>query len=128
VVDAQVKQAALDEAPFAAEEAWVDEVAQAQPGAPESESEPVTAGSTDPTIANATLTEINAGDLALDDSAEATSAPAATSVDTGAANAAAEDQWDKQASGSVSRIRDIGLVILHHSRNLGTVFDLVDTC
>ena len=34
--DSQVKQAALEEAPFAAEEAWVDDVAQAQPNAPES--------------------------------------------------------------------------------------------
>jgi hypothetical protein len=27
-IDAEVKKAALEEAPFAAEEAWVDEVAQ----------------------------------------------------------------------------------------------------
>jgi hypothetical protein len=93
--DAQVKQAALDEAPFAAEEAWVDEVAQAQPSAPENE-----AGS-DPTIANAGLTELDQGVVAVDGSADQqiSHAPAASSIEPEAANAAAEAQWDKQATG-----------------------------
>lgn len=98
VTYAEVKQAALDEAPFAAEEAWVDDVAQSQAAAPED-----AAISTDPTIANASLTEINAGDVGLDgvaDARDTTSAPAAGLVNTGAANAAAEEQWDKQQSGS----------------------------
>jgi len=94
IVDAQVKQAALEEAPFAAEEAWVDEVAQAQPAPPETE------GASDPTIAHAGLNEMddaaaNAGGAQKDVS----DAPAASSIEPEAANAAAEAQWDKQASG-----------------------------
>jgi hypothetical protein len=97
-LDAQVKQAALDEAPFAAEEAWVDEVAQAQPAAPETEASEAVS---DPTIAHAGLTEIGAGASAVGGSAEtgASGAPAASSIEPGAANAAAEEQWDKQATG-----------------------------
>jgi hypothetical protein len=96
--DAQVKQAALDEAPFAAEEAWVDEVAQSQPAPPETEAPE---GVSDPTVVHAGLTEINAGVAPVDGSAEAqaSNAPAASSIEPEAANAAAEAQWDKQATG-----------------------------
>ncbi|KAF2878394.1 hypothetical protein BDV95DRAFT_20672 [Massariosphaeria phaeospora] len=98
VTYAQIKQAALEETPFAAEEAWVDEVAQAQPAPPETE--PPSAGSTDPTIVNAGLTELGDGDIIPngEGSVDTVNAPAAASVDTGAANAAAEEQWDKQPS------------------------------
>ncbi|KAF2660833.1 hypothetical protein K491DRAFT_674457 [Lophiostoma macrostomum CBS 122681] len=91
----QIKQAALEEAPFAAEEAWAEDVAQAQPAPPESETT-----TTDPTVANAGLTEITTGVTTLNGTVEADtpSAPPAASVDTGAANAAAEEQWDKQPS------------------------------
>ncbi|KAF2002447.1 hypothetical protein P154DRAFT_561935 [Amniculicola lignicola CBS 123094] len=102
VTYAQIKQAALDEAPFAAEEAWVDDVAQAQPTAPETDDTHL-AISTDPTIANASLTEISAGDTTIhgaEEAVETTSAPAATSIGAGASNAAADDQWDKQGTGS----------------------------
>ncbi|KAF2710861.1 hypothetical protein K504DRAFT_375755 [Pleomassaria siparia CBS 279.74] len=94
----QIKQAALEEAPFAAEEAWVDDVAQSQAAPPEIEP---SSGSTDPTIVNASLTEINAGDVAPhgDLGAVGTSnAPAAAATGTG--NAAAQEQWDRQPSGS----------------------------
>jgi len=96
IADAQVKQAALDEAPFAAEEAWVDEVAQAQSAPLETE-----AGS-DPTITNAGLTEIDQDVVAVNGGADAqtSNAPAASSIEPEAANAAAEAQWDKQATGS----------------------------
>ncbi|KAJ4289823.1 hypothetical protein N0V90_011154 [Kalmusia sp. IMI 367209] len=99
VTYAQVKQAALEEAPFAAEEAWAEEVAQSQPNAPESES--ATALSTDPTVANAGLTEIDTttGAVLGEDSADTPSAPAASSIDAGAANEAGGD-WEKQQSGS----------------------------
>ena len=100
LADGQIKQAALEEAPFAAEEAWVDEVAQSGAAPPETEASVV---STDPTIANAGLTEINAGASSFSrdaDLADTPSAPPATAVDTGAANAAAAEQWDKQPSGS----------------------------
>ncbi|KAH7412195.1 hypothetical protein DE146DRAFT_674534 [Phaeosphaeria sp. MPI-PUGE-AT-0046c] len=98
VTYAQVKQAALDEAPFAAEEAWVDEVAQAQPAPPESEAPEAVS---DPTVTHAGLTEIDAGIAPVDGAADAqaSKAPAASSIGPGAANAAAEAQWDKQASG-----------------------------
>lgn len=94
--DSQVKQAALDEAPFAAEEAWVDDVAQAQPAPPETEaSDPVS----DPTVANAGLTEIDTGAGAVNEKADETpSAPAASNIVPEAANAAAAEQWDKQAT------------------------------
>lgn len=93
-----MKQAALEEAPFAAEEAWVDEVAQAQSAPPETEvSEPVS----DPTITHAGLTELDdvAADAAVAEK-EVSNAPAASSIEPEAANAAAEAQWDKQASGA----------------------------
>ncbi|KAF2016557.1 hypothetical protein BU24DRAFT_422917 [Aaosphaeria arxii CBS 175.79] len=95
VTYSQVKQAALDEAPFAAEEAWVDSVAAAG-------SEDPLASSTDPTVANAGLTEVDTTAAPLSGGAEAdtTSAPPAASIDTGAANAAAAEQWDKQPSSS----------------------------
>lgn len=95
--DGQIKQAALEEAPFAAEEAWVDEVAQFGAAPPETEV------STDPTIANAGLTEINTGAPSFNgdvDLANTPSAPAAAAVDTGSANAAATEHWDKQPSSS----------------------------
>jgi len=103
----QVKQAVLEEAPFAAEEAWVDDVAQSQAAPPETEKhdEPVS----DPTVTHATLDEISTGaaDAAADAAAaaepaqqEASAAPAASSIEPEAANAAATAQWDKQASGS----------------------------
>ena len=95
--DSQVKQAALEEAPFAAEEAWVDDVAQAQPNAPESETPEAVS---DPTITHAGLTELDAGSATVGGAeAEQSSAPAAASIEPEAANAAATAQWDKQASG-----------------------------
>ncbi|KAG9201846.1 hypothetical protein G6514_005263 [Epicoccum nigrum] len=93
----QVKQAALEEAPFAAEEAWVDDVAQAQPTAPESE---VPEAVSDPTITHAGLTELDAGAATVGGAeAEPSSVPAAASIEPEAANAAATAQWDKQAGG-----------------------------
>ncbi|KAF1944896.1 hypothetical protein EJ02DRAFT_463742 [Clathrospora elynae] len=97
VTYSEVKQAALEEAPFAAEEAWVDDVAQSQPAPPETETPEAVS---DPTITNAGLTEIDVGVTAVTESAEEKSAaPAASSIEPEAANAAAEAQWDKQATG-----------------------------
>ncbi|KAF2261657.1 hypothetical protein CC78DRAFT_583467 [Lojkania enalia] len=91
VTYSQLRQTALEETPFAAEEAWVEDVAQAQPAPPETEPP------SDPTIANAGLTETNMGVNSLNGEAVDTpTAPLATSVDTGAANAAAEEQWDEK--------------------------------
>lgn len=88
-----MKQAALEEAPFAAEEAWVDDVAQHQAAPIETIS--------DPTIINAGLTEIDAGDKPVTEApAEAPEVPVASNVGTDSANAAAQAQWDKQQTGS----------------------------
>lgn len=93
----QVMQAVLEEAPFAAEEAWVDDVAQSQPAPPETEA-PETVS--DPTVTNAGLTEINAATTATEPTQdEASAAPAASSIEPEAANAAATEQWDRQATG-----------------------------
>ncbi|KAJ4357066.1 hypothetical protein N0V95_002804 [Ascochyta clinopodiicola] len=97
VTYSQVKQAALEEAPFAAEEAWVDDVAQAQPTSPETEA-PETVS--DPTVTHAGLTELDAGSATVGGAeAEQSAAPAAASIEPEAANAAATAQWDKQAAG-----------------------------
>ncbi|PVH98739.1 hypothetical protein DM02DRAFT_31260 [Periconia macrospinosa] len=94
VTYAQIKQAALEEAPFAAEEAWVEDVAQSQPSDPE-------AVSTDPTIAHAGLTELNDSVPVNggDSPADVSGAPPVSSVDVGASNAAGGD-WEKTQSGS----------------------------
>ncbi|KAJ9641881.1 hypothetical protein H2201_003729 [Coniosporium apollinis] len=122
---AQIKKIITQEAPFAAEEAWVDDVAQAEPAAPEaapqieddtaaadgSAADTTTASTSsqtlptsDPTVVNAGLTEMDTQTLAVTngdaEEPEAPSAPAAGSVDDGAANAAASEQWDAKASGS----------------------------
>ncbi|KAL1607495.1 hypothetical protein SLS59_002463 [Nothophoma quercina] len=97
VTYSQVKQAALEEAPFAAEEAWVDDVAQAQPTAPETEAPEAVS---DPTITHAGLTELDAGSATVSGAeAEHSAGPAAGSTEPQAANAAAAAQWDKQAGG-----------------------------
>ncbi|KAF2855233.1 hypothetical protein T440DRAFT_206599 [Plenodomus tracheiphilus IPT5] len=94
----QVMQAVLEEAPFAAEEAWVDDVAQSQPAPPETETPDAVS---DPTITNAGLTEINADTTTATQPAqdETSAAPAASSIEPDAANAAATEQWDKQPTG-----------------------------
>ncbi|KAF2640910.1 hypothetical protein P280DRAFT_400311 [Massarina eburnea CBS 473.64] len=91
---AQIKQAALEEAPFAAEEAWAENVAESQPADPET-------AATDPTIANAGLTELDTTTLVNGGSETAgdNGIPAASSIDAGAANAAGGD-WEKAQPGS----------------------------
>lgn len=77
----------------------MEDVAQSQPAPPENE--PTTVASTDPTVANAGLTEIDTTPAVNGgaDSADTPSAPAASAIDAGAANAAGGD-WDKPRSGS----------------------------
>ncbi|KAF2688842.1 hypothetical protein K458DRAFT_293793 [Lentithecium fluviatile CBS 122367] len=99
VTYAQIKQAALEEAPFAGTEAWAEDVAQSEPGPPDSES--TSAVATDPTIAHAGLNELDTtvpvnGD---EEPADTPIAPQASSVDAGAANEAGGD-WDKQQPSS----------------------------
>ena len=102
VPDKQVRDLAVDYAPYAAEEAWAEEVAQSEPVPPAAEDSGAALIATDPTVAHAGLTEI-------DTPAEPTSnghfnhvensqAPEASFIDAGAANTAAENNWDVKAS------------------------------
>ncbi|KAK5140160.1 hypothetical protein LTR04_003130, partial [Oleoguttula sp. CCFEE 6159] len=96
----QIKELSLKCAPYATEEAWVADVAHAEPAAPQPEDNTAIDIGTDPTIANAGLTE--QGDVQINgtaESAEISTAPEQSSIDLGAANAAAEDQWDQSAPG-----------------------------
>ncbi|KAL8789594.1 MAG: hypothetical protein Q9213_001030 [Squamulea squamosa] len=100
----QVRDLAFEYAPYAAEEAWAEDVAQSEPAPPAAE-EPTTEVGTDPTIAHAGMTE-------LDDAAAPTSngishhvdtpsVPDASNIDAGAANAAAADPgWEAKLSES----------------------------
>ena len=92
-IDAQIKQAALDEAPFAGTEAWAEDVAQSEPGPPESE--PTSAIATDPTIAHAGLNELTVPVNGGAEPADTSDAPPGASVDAGAANEAGGN-WDKE--------------------------------
>lgn len=92
-------------APYAAEEAWAEEVAQAEPTSPvaeESTTQGPNAVASDPTIAHAGLTEIDQeADPVLtgaSDHLDTPTVPAASNVDTGAANAAAEAHWEAKQS------------------------------
>ncbi len=105
-VDGQVRELSLEySAPFAAEEAWAEGVAQAEPTPPVAE-EPATQVpaevAADPTITHAALTEIDpaAGPASngISDHGDASIAPAASQIDAGAANAAAEASWEAKQS------------------------------
>ncbi|KAL8756202.1 MAG: hypothetical protein Q9184_004579 [Pyrenodesmia sp. 2 TL-2023] len=101
----QVRDLAFEYAPYAAEEAWAEDVAQSEPAPPPVEESSTTEVGTDPTLAHAGLTE-------LDTTAEPTSngvshhvdtpsVPDASNIDAGAANAAAsEPHWEAKLSAS----------------------------
>ena len=95
---------ASEYAPYAAEEAWAEDVAQSEPTAPAAETEaPSTSIATDPTIAHATMTELEDESSAPISNGNALhvdtpTVPEASNIDAGAANAAAETNWDVKAS------------------------------
>ncbi len=108
-IDKQVRDLASEYAPYAAEEAWAEEVAQSEPAPPAAEESSATIG-TDPTVAHAGLTEI-------DDSAEPAvngvsshvdtpSVPDASNIDAGAANAAAGTNWEAKDPASAGSGHD----------------------
>ena len=101
-VDKQVRDLAIEYAPYAAEEAWAEEVAQSEPAPPAAEDSPSTAIGTDPTVAHAGLTEIDAPPESegsgLSNHVDTPQVPEAANIDAGAANAAAETNWDVKAS------------------------------
>ncbi|KAL8656305.1 MAG: hypothetical protein Q9210_000343 [Variospora velana] len=103
----QVRDLAFEYAPYAAEESWAEDVAQSEPAPPPAE-EPNSTGTevgTDPTVANAGLTEINTTDeLSTNGVAhhiDTPTVPDASNIDAGAANAAASDpSWEAKLSAS----------------------------
>ena len=100
--DNQVKQASLEHAPYAAEEAWAEEVAQSEPVPPGADEHPPPV-ETDPTIAHAGLTEIDTPPVATtngESHVETPTVPEASNIDAGAANAAAEANWAPELSAS----------------------------
>ena len=101
-IDKQVRDLAVEYAPYAAEEAWVEEVAQSEPAPPAAEDSPTTAVGTDPTVAHAGLTEIDTPAEppvnGLSDHFDTPQVPEASNIDAGAANSAAETNWDVKPS------------------------------
>ena len=99
-LDKQVRELAFEYAPFAAEEAWADEVAQSEPAPPTAE-EPTAQVGTDPTIAHAGMTEIDAEAEPMANGqshVDVPTVPEVSNIDAGAANAAAGNNWDASAS------------------------------
>ena len=101
--DKQVRDLAFEYAPYAAEEAWAEEVAQSSPTAPQaSADDPPTAIGTDPTIANAGLTEIDGqpeqAPNGVSNHVDTPSVPDASNIDAGAANAAGGNNWDAKVN------------------------------
>lgn len=92
---ATIKKLSLEDCPIEAE----DPFSTSLPIHPTA----ITSSSTDPTVANAGLTEIQStaeiNGTSLDTTTEldTTAAPPATNIDDGAANAAGEEQWDTSA-------------------------------
>lgn len=99
-LDKQIKELAFEYAPYAAEEAWAEEVAQSEPAPPTAEESSVPV-QTDPTIAYAGLTEmVTEAEPASNGVAhhmETPTVPEASNIDAGAANAAAGTNWDASA-------------------------------
>ncbi|KAL9022091.1 MAG: hypothetical protein Q9185_000709 [Variospora sp. 1 TL-2023] len=103
----QVRDLAFEYAPYAAEESWAEDVAQSEPAPPPAE-EPNSTGTevgTDPTVANAGLTELNTTDEANTNGVahhiDTPTVPDASNIDAGAANAAASDpSWEAKLSAS----------------------------
>ncbi|KAF2836894.1 hypothetical protein M501DRAFT_938578 [Patellaria atrata CBS 101060] len=103
----QIKEAALEETPV--DEMVTPEAPEApeptEAGASQVEPQGMSSISTDPTVALAGLTEVDdnttvAITSAGDDIVDTSTAPPAASIDSAAANSAAEDQWDNKASAS----------------------------
>lgn len=98
-IDAQVKQASIDHAPmFATEEAWVDQVAEATGGDMAQEGGAIT----DPTLANAGLTELQGQTNGI--SGEAIQEPtSAAPVSAGDVGNVAGERWDAGASAGAEK-------------------------
>ena len=105
--DKQIRESSFEHAPpsYAAEEAWVDEVAQSEPVPPTTQEAPPAVES-DPTLLHAGLTEIEAEAQPLANGtinhADSPDVPEASNVDIGAANQAAGDNWGSKLESSMT--------------------------
>ncbi|MCJ1356109.1 MAG: hypothetical protein MMC33_006103 [Icmadophila ericetorum] len=103
----QIRESSFEHAPpsYAAEEAWVDEVAQAEPIPPTALEAPPAAES-DPTILHAGLTEIEADAQPLvngtNSHVDSPDVPGASNVDVAAANEAAGENWGSKLEPSMT--------------------------
>ncbi|KAL8810724.1 MAG: hypothetical protein Q9200_002346 [Gallowayella weberi] len=100
----QVRDLAVEYAPYAAEEAWAEDVAQSEPAPPAAE-ESATEVGTDLTVAHAGMTELDTTAEPLSNGVsnhvDTPSVPDASNIDAGAANAAAADpSWEAKLSES----------------------------
>ncbi|MCJ1374891.1 hypothetical protein MMC20_006124 [Loxospora ochrophaea] len=101
----QIRDSAIEHAPtsYAAEEAWAEEVAQSEPIPPAAEETTLLNG-TDPTVAHAGLTELDAPPQptanGVSHHIDTPTVPDASNIDAGAANAAAETNWEAKLSAS----------------------------
>ncbi|KAI9872688.1 MAG: hypothetical protein M1830_001302, partial [Pleopsidium flavum] len=121
----QVKQASLEHAPYAAEQAWVEDVAQSEPVPPSADGNrpPV---ETDPTILHAGLTELDNPQVAATDGdshMETPTVPEASNIDAGAANAAAEVNWGAELSASAESGPDGWVEVPRDPAETDTGFD-----
>ncbi|KAL8806992.1 MAG: hypothetical protein Q9182_000973 [Xanthomendoza sp. 2 TL-2023] len=102
--DKQVRDLAVEYAPYAAEEAWAEDVAQSEPAPPAAEESAPEVG-TDLTVAHAGMTELDTTAEPLSNGVsnhvDTPSVPGASNIDAGAANAAAADpSWEAKLSES----------------------------
>ncbi|KAL8863961.1 MAG: hypothetical protein Q9198_010200 [Flavoplaca austrocitrina] len=100
----QVRDLAFEYAPYAAEEAWVEDVAQSEPNPPAAEESTNEIG-TDPTVAHAGMTELNTVTEPTSNGVahhvDTPSVPDASNIDAGAANAAGADPaWEAKLTES----------------------------
>ncbi|KAL8872043.1 MAG: hypothetical protein Q9174_002257 [Haloplaca sp. 1 TL-2023] len=99
----QVRDLAFEYAPYAAEEAWAEDVAQSEPSAPTAEESGPEPG-TDPTVAHAVMTEIDVVEPTgngISHHVDTPTVPEASNIDAGAANTAASDPtWEARLSAS----------------------------
>ena len=112
ILDKQIRDSSEQHAPsaYAAEEAWAEEVAQSEPAPPTTQETPIQGAAseepllpaTDPTVAHAGLTEIDAEPQPITNGVsnhvDTPTVPEASSIDAGAANAAAETNWEPKLS------------------------------
>ena len=95
-----MRDLAAEYSPYAAEEAWAEEVAQSEP-VPPSREETLPPG-TDPTVAHAGLTEIDTqaepNHMEAENHVTTPGVPSASNIDAGAANAAGGQNWEAQVT------------------------------